>query len=108
MTDRAFGSWSWPLTHQSESFITNGTVTYAGPNGDTVTVASHFACLHTRSMQPAYYDVSDNLRVQVNVENLTDDALLPEQPRHPSGERRRAVQCALCDFRTVLITPVWI
>ena len=64
------------LTHQDESFITNGTVSYTGPNGDTVT---------TRAVLPAYtrldasiiYDVSDRLRLQVNVENLTDTLYFP-------------------------------
>ncbi|VVS98820.1 TonB-dependent receptor [Erythrobacter sp. EC-HK427] len=64
------------LTHQGDSFASNGNVTYTGLNGDRVT---------TRPVMPAYtrldasisYDVSENLRLQVNVENLTDTLYFP-------------------------------
>jgi len=51
------------LTHQDESFINN----------------SNSAVLpaYTRIDASAYYDVSDNFRVQVNVENLTDTLYFP-------------------------------
>ncbi|MEL6529385.1 MAG: TonB-dependent siderophore receptor, partial [Pseudomonadota bacterium] len=51
------------LTHQDESFINN----------------SNSAVLpaYTRVDAAAYYDVSENLRVQVNVENLTDTLYFP-------------------------------
>ncbi len=51
------------LTHQDESFINN----------------SNSAVLpaHTRIDAAAYYDVSENLRVQVNIENLTDTLYFP-------------------------------
>ena len=51
------------LTHQGESFIDNG--------NNAVLPA------YTRVDASAYYDVSDNLRVQVNVENLTDTLYFP-------------------------------
>ena len=64
------------LTHQGDSFASNGNVTYTGLNGDRV---------NTRPVMPAYtrldasisYDVSENLRLQVNVENLTDTLYFP-------------------------------
>lgn len=51
------------VTHQGESFINN----------------SNSAVLpsYTRFDASAYYDVSDKLRVQVNVENLTDELYFP-------------------------------
>ena len=64
------------LTHQSDSFITNGNVTYTGLNGDQVTTRATLPA-YTRVDAAAYYDVSDNLRVQVNVENLTDTLYFP-------------------------------
>jgi len=64
------------LTHQSDSFITNGNITYAGPNGDEVVTRAVLPA-YTRVDAAAYYDVSDNLRLQVNVENLTDTLYFP-------------------------------
>ena len=51
------------LTYQDESFINN----------------SNSAVLpsYVRLDAAAYYDVSDNLRLQVNVENLTDELYFP-------------------------------
>lgn len=51
------------LTHQDESFINN----------------SNSAVLpaYTRVDAAAYYDINENFRVQVNVENLTDTAYFP-------------------------------
>lgn len=51
------------LTHQSDSFINN----------------SNSAVLpaYTRIDAAAYYDISENLRVQVNVENVTDTLYFP-------------------------------
>ncbi len=51
------------LTHQDESFMDNG--------NNAVLPA------YTRIDASAYYDVSDNLRLQVNVENLTDTLYFP-------------------------------
>ncbi len=51
------------LVFQDESFINNG---------NSATLPSY-----TRIDVGAYYDVSDNLRVQVNVENLTDEVYFP-------------------------------
>jgi catecholate siderophore receptor len=51
------------LTHQDESFIDNGN--------------SAVLPAYTRIDASAYYDVSDNFRVQVNVENLTDTLYFP-------------------------------
>ena len=64
------------LTHQGESFITNGTVTYQGLNGDSVTTRAVLPA-YTRVDAAAYFDVTDNLRLQVNVENLTDTLYFP-------------------------------
>ena len=64
------------ITHQSESFITNGTVSYEGLNGDVVTTRATLPSF-TRVDAAAYYEVSDNWRVQVNVENLTDTTYFP-------------------------------
>lgn len=51
------------VTHQSESFSdSNNTTTLPG---------------YTRVDAAAYYDVSDDLRLQVNVENLTDELYFP-------------------------------
>ncbi len=61
VTDR-FGL-GFGLTHQGESFIDNG--------NNAVLPA------YTRLDAAAFYDVSDNLRVQVNVENLTDTLYFP-------------------------------
>lgn len=51
------------LTHQDESFIGNG--------NDAVLPA------YTRIDAAAFFDVSENMRVQVNVENLTDTLYFP-------------------------------
>lgn len=51
------------LTHQDESFINNG-------NSATLPA-------YTRVDAAAYYDVSENLRLQVNIENLTDTLYFP-------------------------------
>ncbi len=50
-------------TYQSESFINNG---------NTATLPSYL-----RVDAAAYYDVSDNIRLQVNVENVTDELYFP-------------------------------
>jgi len=64
------------LTHQGDSFITNGNVTFVGLNGDSVTTRATLPA-YTRVDASAYFDVSDNLRVQVNLENLTDTLYFP-------------------------------
>ncbi|WP_340587276.1 TonB-dependent receptor [Erythrobacter alti] len=64
------------LTHQGESFITNGNVTYTGLGGDSVTTRATLPA-YTRIDASAFYEVSDNLRLQVNVENLTDTLYFP-------------------------------
>lgn len=51
------------LTYQDESFA---------DNGNSVTLPSF-----TRIDAAAFYDISDNLRVQVNLENLTDTEYFP-------------------------------
>jgi len=51
------------LTHQSDSFADN--------NNTTVLPS------YTRVDAAAYYDVNDSLRLQVNVENLTDELYFP-------------------------------
>ncbi len=51
------------LTYQDESFINNG---------NTAILPSY-----VRLDAAAYYDVSDNLRLQVNIENLTDELYFP-------------------------------
>lgn len=51
------------LTHQDESFINNG---------NTARLPAY-----TRLDAAAYYEVSDNIRVQVNIENLTDTTYFP-------------------------------
>lgn len=51
------------LTHQSESFINSS---------NTATLPSY-----TRIDAAAFYDVSDTLRVQFNIENLTDELYFP-------------------------------
>ncbi|MEM6914240.1 MAG: TonB-dependent siderophore receptor, partial [Pseudomonadota bacterium] len=56
------------VTYQDESFITNG------PNSNGVRpVLPSYA----RVDAAAYYDISDTLRVQVNIENLTDTLYFP-------------------------------
>ncbi len=64
------------LTHQSDSFITNGNVTYDTPSGDSVTTRAVLPA-YTRIDAAAYYNVSDQLRLQVNIENLTDTLYFP-------------------------------
>ena len=51
------------LTYQDESFINNG---------NTAVLPSY-----VRLDAAAYYDVSDRIRVQVNIENLTDELYFP-------------------------------
>lgn len=51
------------LTHQSESFVNNG---------NTAVLPSF-----TRFDAAAFYDVSDDVRLQVNIENLTDKLYFP-------------------------------
>nr|WP_298895136.1 TonB-dependent siderophore receptor [uncultured Altererythrobacter sp.] len=51
------------MTHQDKSFINNG---------NTAVLPSY-----TRFDASAYYDVTQNLRVQVNLENLTDELYFP-------------------------------
>ena len=51
------------LTYQDESFINNG---------NTATLPAY-----TRIDAAAFYDVSDKLRLQVNIENLTDELYFP-------------------------------
>ena len=51
------------LTHQDESFINNG---------NSAVLPSY-----TRIDAAAYYDVSDAVRIQLNVENLTDELYFP-------------------------------
>ena len=51
------------LTHQGESFINNGN--------------SAVLPAYTRIDAAAFYDVSDNLRLQVNIENVTDTLYFP-------------------------------
>jgi catecholate siderophore receptor len=51
------------LTYQDESFINNG---------NTATLPAY-----TRIDAAAFYDVSDTLRLQVNIENLTDELYFP-------------------------------
>lgn len=56
-------------TYQDESFITDFDVGSAGPHP---TLPSY-----TRVDAAAYYDISDTLRVQLNIENLTDELYFP-------------------------------
>ena len=58
----AFGV-GFGLTYQDESFINNG---------NTAILPSY-----TRVDAAAYYDLSDKLRLQVNIENLTDELYFP-------------------------------
>ena len=51
------------LTHQDESFINNS---------NTAVLPSY-----TRVDAAAYYDLSDSMRLQLNVENLTDELYFP-------------------------------
>ena len=61
------------LTYQDESFINNG---------NSAVLPSY-----TRLDASAYYDVSDKLRVQVNVENLTDELYFPNSHSTHPGDR---------------------
>ena len=64
-------------THQDEAFITDfdiaGADGQAGSNSATHPTLPSF----TRIDAAAYYDVSDDLRVQINIENLTDTLYFP-------------------------------
>jgi len=51
------------LTYQDESFINNS---------NTATLPAY-----TRVDAAAYYDLSDDIRIQVNIENLTDELYFP-------------------------------
>lgn len=59
-------------TFQDESFITNGFVTNF--NGDSVRPELPS---YTRFDASAYYQVSDKLSIQLNIENLTDELYFP-------------------------------
>lgn len=56
-------------TYQDESFITDFDI---GDTGTHPTLPSY-----TRIDAAAYYDISDDLRIQLNVENLTDELYFP-------------------------------
>ena len=57
------------LTYQDESFISDR---------DFAKVGAHPTLpAYTRLDAAAYYDVSDTLRLQINVENLTDTLYFP-------------------------------
>lgn len=56
-------------TYQDESFITDFDIGSTGPHP---TLPSY-----TRFDAAAFYDVSDDLRIQLNVENLTDEQYFP-------------------------------
>lgn len=56
-------------TYQDESFITDFDIGTVGPHP---TLPSY-----TRFDAAAYYDISEDLRVQLNVENLTDETYFP-------------------------------
>ncbi len=58
------------VTYQDESFITNGST--AQPVALRPTLPGY-----TRFDAAAYYDVSENLRLQVNLENVTDELYFP-------------------------------
>jgi len=59
------------VTHQSESFITDFNI-------EDDSVGSHPTLpSYTRIDAAVYYDVSEDLRVQLNVENLTDELYFP-------------------------------
>lgn len=61
LTDRF--AWGLGFTHQDDSFI---------DNGNTAVLPSY-----TRVDAAAYYDLSDRFRVQLNIENLTDEVYFP-------------------------------
>ena len=56
-------------TYQDESFITDRDIGTTGPHP---TLPSY-----TRFDAAAYYDISDDLRLQLNIENLTDELYFP-------------------------------
>ena len=56
-------------TYQDESFITDFIIGDTGPHA---TLPSY-----TRIDAAVYYDISDDLRIQLNVENLTDELYFP-------------------------------
>lgn len=56
------------LTYQDETFITSG------PNSEDV---RPILPSYTRIDAAAYYDVNDRLRLQLNIENLTDELYFP-------------------------------
>lgn len=56
-------------TYQDESFITDFTIGSTGPHP---TLPSY-----TRVDAAAYYEISDDLRLQLNIENLTDETYFP-------------------------------
>ncbi len=57
------------LTYQDESFITDKDVGATGPHPTLPAF--------TRVDAAAYYDVSERLRIQLNIENLTDELYFP-------------------------------
>ena len=56
-------------TYQDESFITDFDIGSTGPHPTLPA--------YTRVDAAAYYDISDDLRIQLNVENLTDELYFP-------------------------------
>ena len=64
-------------TYQDEAFISDFDI--AGVNGQTGSNAASHPTLpgFTRIDAVAYYDVRDDVRVQVNIENLTDELYFP-------------------------------
>ncbi|MEO1552315.1 MAG: TonB-dependent siderophore receptor [Pseudomonadota bacterium] len=56
-------------TYQDESFITDFDIGDTGPHPTLPA--------YTRFDAAAYYDISDDLRIQLNVENLTDELYFP-------------------------------
>jgi catecholate siderophore receptor len=60
------------LTYQDESFITNDLVSNAAGNRVRPALPAY-----TRIDAAAYYDVTENVRLQVNIENLSDELYFP-------------------------------
>ena len=56
-------------TYQDESFITDFDIGSTGPHPTLPA--------YTRADAAAYYDISDTMRVQLNIENLTDELYYP-------------------------------